>query len=184
MYTQQRLPAMSANERLHYGLDRYEQMESAADLEEVLSNRPLDTLVGYTHAQLGEPFSLAHEHSVAEEAADFLCGGGGGGIGIGNGNAFRQQRTSHHNKSTFDYYPPDALPPPERIAEKHYVGAYSPESRRRRIDLFNEKRKNRVWTRKVKYDVRKNFADTRMRVKGRFVKKEDEDLLKELICII
>ena len=53
---------------------------------------------------------------------------------------------------------------------KHYVGAYSPESRRRRIERFLEKRKRRVWTRKVKYDVRKNFADTRMRVKGRFVR--------------
>jgi hypothetical protein len=26
----------------------------------------------------------------------------------------------------------------------------------------------------VKYDVRKNFADSRIRVKGRFVKKEDQ----------
>ena len=180
MYTQQRLPTMSANERLHYGLDRYEQMESAADLEDVLSNRPLDTLVGYTHAQLGESFSLAHEHSVADEASDFL-----------SGNGLRHQRfsSSFANQkpggAPFDFYAPDSLPPPERVAtDKRYVGAYSPKSRRRRIDLFNEKRKNRVWTRKVKYDVRKNFADTRMRVKGRFVKKEDEDLLKELICII
>lgn len=35
----------------------------------------------------------------------------------------------------------------------------------------------------VKYDVRKNFADSRMRVKGRFVKKEDEELLRELMSI-
>jgi len=76
--------------------------------------------------------------------------------------------------------PPSGAP----HAGKRYVGSYSPESRRRRIELFHEKRKRRVWTRKVKYDVRKNFADTRMRVKGRFVKKEDEDLLKELLAIV
>jgi len=46
---------------------------------------------------------------------------------------------------------------------------------------FLEKRNRRVWTKKVKYDVRKNFADSRLRVKGRFVKKEDEELLRDLI---
>ena len=35
----------------------------------------------------------------------------------------------------------------------------------------------------VKYDVRKNFADSRLRVKGRFVKKEDEETLRELLTI-
>ena len=35
----------------------------------------------------------------------------------------------------------------------------------------------------VKYDVRKNFADTRLRVKGRFVKKEDELLMRELMSL-
>ena len=37
------------------------------------------------------------------------------------------------------------------------------------------------WHVQVKYDVRKNFADSRLRVKGRFVKKEDEELLREII---
>ena len=54
------------------------------------------------------------------------------------------------------------------------VGIYGPEERKARIARFLEKRKRRVWSRKVKYDVRKNFADSRMRIKGRFVKKEDE----------
>jgi len=63
------------------------------------------------------------------------------------------------------------------------IGAYSPNSRKARIDRFLEKRNNRVWTKKVKYDVRKNFADSRLRVKGRFVKKEDEELLRELLKI-
>ena len=59
-----------------------------------------------------------------------------------------------------------------------WVGAYSPESRKVRIERFMEKRNHRVWTKSVKYDVRKNFADSRLRVKGRFVKKEDELLMR------
>ena len=62
---------------------------------------------------------------------------------------------------------------------KFYIGAYSPEQRRKRIERFIEKRSRRVWTKKVKYDVRKNFADSRLRVKGRFVKKEDEEIMRE-----
>ncbi|KAK8794712.1 hypothetical protein WA158_001693 [Blastocystis sp. Blastoise] len=76
------------------------------------------------------------------------------------------------------------LPPVEMNKHepgKKYIGAYSPESRRKRLEKFFEKRKQRVWTKRVKYDVRKNFADSRLRVKGRFVKKEDEELLRELM---
>lgn len=50
------------------------------------------------------------------------------------------------------------------------VGAYSPESRKRRIQRFHHKRKNRVWHKKVKYDCRKTLAQFRPRYKGRFVK--------------
>ncbi|RHY34002.1 hypothetical protein DYB32_001230 [Aphanomyces invadans] len=62
-----------------------------------------------------------------------------------------------------------------------FVGAYSPDSRRKRVEKFLDKRQKRVWRKEVKYDVRKNFADSRLRVKGRFVKKEDEQLLRELL---
>jgi hypothetical protein len=64
-----------------------------------------------------------------------------------------------------------------------WVGAYSPDSREIRIKKFLEKRNHRVWVKKVKYDVRKNFADSRLRVKGRFVKKEDEMLMRELMSL-
>ena len=64
-----------------------------------------------------------------------------------------------------------------------WVGAYSPESRKLRIDRFLAKRSHRVWVKKVKYDVRKNFADSRLRVKGRFVKKEDELLMRDLMSL-
>jgi hypothetical protein len=68
-------------------------------------------------------------------------------------------------------------------AHAGFIGAYSPEQRRLRIERFIEKRTRRVWTKKVKYDVRKNFADSRLRVKGRFVKKEDEDIMREILSI-
>lgn len=70
-----------------------------------------------------------------------------------------------------------------RLGGPGFVGAYSPEQRRLRIEKFIEKRGRRVWTKKVKYDVRKNFADSRLRVKGRFVKKEDEDIMREILSI-
>ena len=58
------------------------------------------------------------------------------------------------------------------------IGIYSPNARRERLRRFMEKRKKRVWRKRVKYDVRKNFADSRLRFKGRFVKKEDEELMR------
>jgi len=64
-----------------------------------------------------------------------------------------------------------------------WVGAYSPESRKVRINRFLAKRNHRVWAKTVKYDVRKNFADSRLRVKGRFVKKEDEELMRDLMSL-
>jgi hypothetical protein len=63
------------------------------------------------------------------------------------------------------------------------IGIYSPEARRARIARFMAKRKRRIWTKPVKYDVRKNIADSRLRVKGRFVKREDEELLRELMNV-
>ena len=62
--------------------------------------------------------------------------------------------------------------------ELRIIGVYSPEERKKRIQRFLDKRKRRIWTKKVKYDVRKNFADSRIRVKGRFVRKEDEEQLR------
>jgi hypothetical protein len=64
------------------------------------------------------------------------------------------------------------------------IGAYSPESRKARIQRFLEKRQQRVWKQNVKYSVRKDFAQARLRVKGRFIKKDEENLLRELLQMI
>ena len=58
-----------------------------------------------------------------------------------------------------------------------WIGAYSPQSRKIRIERFLAKRNHRVCLKKVNYDVRTNFTDSRLRVKGRFAKKEDKLLM-------
>lgn len=63
------------------------------------------------------------------------------------------------------------------------VGAYSPRTRRLRVERFLLKRQNRMWHKSIKYNVRKNFADSRLRVKGRFVRKEDEAVLRDLMML-
>lgn len=50
------------------------------------------------------------------------------------------------------------------------VGIYTPEERLALVRRFHEKRLRRVWSKKIRYDCRKNLADRRVRVKGRFVK--------------
>jgi hypothetical protein len=69
------------------------------------------------------------------------------------------------------------------VRPEGWIGAYSPSSRTVRIARYMEGRHHRVWTKSVKYDVRKNFADSRLRVKGRFVKKEEESLMRELMSL-
>ena len=72
--------------------------------------------------------------------------------------------------------PPAALP--------GFVGAYSPEDRQARLQRFFAKRLGRKWKKTVKYGVRKDFADQRMRVRGRFVRKEDEAQLRDVVQMI
>ena len=53
------------------------------------------------------------------------------------------------------------------------IGVYTREERSAIINRFHEKRKRRVWKKKIRYHCRKNLADRRIRIKGRFVKAGD-----------
>ena len=54
------------------------------------------------------------------------------------------------------------------------IGIYTPAERAAIIQKFNAKRARRVWNKKIRYNCRKNLADRRMRIKGRFVKRSVE----------
>jgi hypothetical protein len=54
------------------------------------------------------------------------------------------------------------------------IGIYTLEERKVRVARFQAKRGRRVWRKKIKYDCRKKLADNRPRVKGRFVRRDEE----------
>lgn len=74
-----------------------------------------------------------------------------------------------------------SLPPPNpcfttlngEIRPEGLIGAYTKEQRKQRIDRFREKKLRRIWQKQIKYDCRKRLADTRPRVKGRFVSRKE-----------
>lgn len=63
------------------------------------------------------------------------------------------------------------------------IGIYSPAERAAIIAKFNSKRTRRVWNKKIRYNCRKNLADRRMRVKGRFVKRSSEEAAAALASV-
>ncbi|MCL7041811.1 hypothetical protein MKW94_016720 [Papaver nudicaule] len=55
------------------------------------------------------------------------------------------------------------------------VGRYSAEERKERIERYRSKRNQRNFTKKIKYACRKTLADSRPRVRGRFMRNEEPE---------
>lgn len=53
------------------------------------------------------------------------------------------------------------------------VGKLTIEERQRKIERYRAKKNLRVWEKRINYNCRKQVADKRLRVKGRFVSKEE-----------
>eukprot|EP01034_Spumella_vulgaris_P021345 gene21345-27375_t len=66
------------------------------------------------------------------------------------------------------------------LGSEYRVGAYTREERQMKIEAFRAKKRKRIWRKQIKYDCRKRLADTRPRVKGRFVSRklgEGDDMM-------
>lgn len=107
--------------------------------------------------QAQRPLSTSGGTSTSTQHSSYLQQGQSHGHGVPSSSGALHQGQGSAGNSFDDI----AL----RLGGPGFVGAYSPEQRRLRIEKFIEKRGRRVWTKKVKYDVRKNFADSRLRVK-------------------
>lgn len=57
-------------------------------------------------------------------------------------------------------------------AETRKIGTLTLAERRVKIEKYLQKRKKRTWSRKINYDCRKRVADSRLRIKGRFVTRD------------
>jgi CCT motif len=61
----------------------------------------------------------------------------------------------------------------------NHIGTLSVQERTKKIQKYLEKKKKRTWKKRIHYDCRKKVADSRLRIKGRFVTRN-----KVMPCII
>lgn len=95
----------------------------------------------------------------------------GSNIGLINGGLQMNMNLSRIPLLASDFGPANGIV----IGDGCRVGVYTREERLVRIERFREKKLKRIWRKQIKYDCRKRLADTRPRVKGRFVSRIGEN---------
>lgn len=87
--------------------------------------------------------------------------------------------------ATIDSGPATSLSPATLTAMEKYssiynkngrIGIYTKDERAAIIRRYRDKKKRRVWKKQIRYYCRKNLADRRIRIKGRFVKANEMHL--------
>jgi len=74
---------------------------------------------------------------------------------------------------------PQSRAKPQLKQQPLKIGTLTYEERRNKIRNFLEKRNRRKFVKRISYDCRKRVADKRIRIKGRFVTKEQALALKK-----
>lgn len=69
------------------------------------------------------------------------------------------------------------VPEGSAVSEISNCGGYDKSDREARVLRYREKRKNRRFEKTIRYASRKAYAETRPRIKGRFVKRTSTDPL-------
>ena len=64
------------------------------------------------------------------------------------------------------------------------IGIYTPAERAAVLARFYGKRTRRNWQKKIRYNCRKSLADSRLRVKGRFVKRAEEQEQQQQLLLL
>mgnify|MGYP001071345129 CR=1 FL=1 len=85
-----------------------------------------------------------------------------------------------NSQSIQEFLPPDFFSLFGHFKTPKIIGTCTPEERKTKVQKFLEKRKRRKFTKSISYECRKRVADSRLRIKGRFVKKEQAEALKGL----
>ncbi|CAG9316043.1 unnamed protein product [Blepharisma stoltei] len=87
---------------------------------------------------------------------------------------YRNQKEKVESENQF-------LPKPQIIYDNtKKIGTLTLEERKIKIERYLEKRKRRTFSKRIAYACRKRVADSRIRIKGRFVTKVQADALKGL----
>jgi hypothetical protein len=83
-------------------------------------------------------------------------------------------------KDISDMFNNTKFPAQSMVPTQKKIGTLTVEERRIKLEKYLVKRKMRTWSKKIAYDCRKRVADSRLRVKGRFVTK---DQAISILCI-
>ncbi|KAM0946616.1 putative transcription factor C2C2-CO-like family [Dioscorea sansibarensis] len=106
----------------------------------------------------------------------FVEVGGGGGKAAGSEGAWRVPEVGDEKPQSMVIKAKKEQEDEEEMEESSKRKETKLDSREERVRRYKEKRQNRLFSKRIRYEVRKLNAEKRPRMKGRFVKRKDDDV--------